>query len=280
VSADCTEQSRFGEELMIAIPIAVMLLFWPSQQSVPSQPGPTREQQLAEAREKYEPTRQAAIRVNELAGSIHSEDDARVFVDAVAEHAGQQSWTTRSIRHRVAHAEYAAVSDPSRLIPEQRIVDIWNAYVRELDAPEETLVTLAEMHNLRDAMYTSSQLMWKRGGFTQQFWTIPNVYALDADGKVASGCRAVEALKILHDMFYFFQNVQSARERVQKGVLVSDLARRSEQSTQPRVAKSQLSASRNTRPVLAAEIRYLQAHSQDDYEHILRRLFGELFPAE
>ncbi|HWW15879.1 MAG TPA: hypothetical protein VN310_14560 [Candidatus Dormibacteraeota bacterium] len=271
---------------MIAMPLAFVVLLAVPQESVPQQQSqPTREQKLEQAREKYEPARQVAIHVNELAGNIHSEADARAFVDAVAERLTgnqHQSWTTRGIRHRVARAEYLAVSDPSQLIPEQRIVDIWNEYVRELDAPGETLVTVAELHNMRDAMYTGSQLMWKKEGFTQQFWTIPNVYGVDADRKVASGCRAVEALKLFHDMFYFFQMVQGARERVQKGILVSDLARQREQSGPPRpqVAKAQLSASRDTKPVLAAEIRYVQAHGEGDYRRLLERLFAELFPSE
>jgi hypothetical protein len=270
---------------MIAIPLAVVMLFGAPQQSgSQQQPELTREQRLEQAREKYEPVRQAAIHVNALAGNIHSEADARAFVDAVAERLTgnqHQSWTTRGIRHRVARAEYLAVSDPSQLIPEQRIVDIWNEYVRELDAPGETLVTVAELHNMRDAMYTGSQLMWKKEGFTQQFWTIPNVYAGEGDGKVATGCRAVEALKLFHDMFYFFQMVQGARERVQKGILVSDLVRR-EQSGPPRpqVAKGQLSVSRDTKPVLAAEIRYVQAHGEGDYRRLLERLFAELFPSD
>jgi len=271
---------------MTPIPLAVVFLFAATQESVPQpQYELTQQQRLEQAREKYEPTRQAAIHVNELAGNIHSEADARNFVDAVAERLTgnqHQAWTTRGIRHRVAHAEYRAAFDAEHLIPEQRIVDIWNEYVRELDSPEETLVTVAELHNLRDAMYTSSRSMWKREGFTQQFWTIPNIYAVDADGRIASGCRAVEALKIFHDMFYFFQTVQGARERVLKGVLVSDLVRQREQGGTPRpqVVKSQLSASRNTNPVLAAENRYVQAHGERDYRRLLERLFAELFPAD
>jgi hypothetical protein len=271
---------------MIAIPLAAALLFAAPQQSVPQQPSDlTQQQRLEQAREKYEPMRQAAIHLNELAGNIHSEADARAFVDSVAERLTgnqHQSWTTRGIRHRVAHAEYIAVSEPAQLIPEQRIVDIWNQYVRELDAPEATLVTVSELHNMRDAMYTGSRSLWRREGFTQQFWTIPNLYAVDADGKVASGCRAVEALKLFHDMFYFFQNVQRARERVAKGVLVSDLARQREQHgpPTPQVVKSQLSASRDTKPVLAAEIRYVQAHGERDYQRLLERLFAELLPTD
>jgi hypothetical protein len=270
---------------MVGIPLALALLFAAPQESAPpQQPEPTSQQRLEQAREKYEPARQAAIHVNGLAGNIRSESDARAFVDAVAEQFTQHeylSWTTRGIRHRIAHAEYEAVVDPSRLIPEQRIVNIWNEYVRELDAPAETLVSVAELHNLRDALYTSNQSLWKRQGFTQSLWTIPNIYALDADGKVANGCRALEALRLLHDMFYF-QSVRRARERVQKGVLVSDLASSVQQNaaSRPTTARIEIKASRDPNPLMAAVNRYLQAHSQRDYRHLLERLFAELFPTE
>jgi len=276
---------------MIPIALAAVLLLAAPQQTDPSsvlKSDLTREQRLEQAREKYEPTRLAAVHMNDLAGATHSEADARAFIDEVAERLGENqhhtylSWTTRSIRHRVAHAEFEAVSDPARLIPEQRIVDVWNEYVRELDAPEETLLTVAELHNLRDATYTSVQFMWKRGGFTQQLWTIPSIYAVGADGKVASGCRAVETLKILHDMFYLFQNVRAARERVQKGVLASDLARQREQqrTDRPPVTRSRFIVSRDANPLLPAEVRYVQAHGQRDYSRLLERLFEELFPKE
>ncbi len=159
---------------------------------------------------------------------------------------------------------------------------MWNEYVRELDAPEETLITVAELHNLRDALHTGTKSMWKREGITQQFWTIPSIYAVDADGKVASGCRAVEALKILHDMFHTFQMVQGARARVQKGVLVSDMVQPQEQSgiPKPSSARVQIVARQDPKPVLLAEIRYVQAHGEADYTRLMERLFGELFPTD
>jgi|SRR5271155_447215 len=270
---------------MIAIPLVMLFLFCSPQQSgkppdLTSQPSPEQ------AKEQYEANRQVSIHINELAGNIHSEAEARVFVDAVAEHvAGQQLlwWATTSIRHRVAHAEYDAASDPSRLIPEQRIVNVWNEYVRELDAPEEMLVTVAEMHNLRDALYTSNQYMWKNKRFPLSLWIMPNVYAVGSDGKVASGCRAVEALRILYDLSRFFQDLQSARERVRKGVLASDLARQRRQDATPRppIAKSHLwTVSADPNPVRAAEYRYAQAHGGDDYQRLLERLYQELFPTD
>jgi len=274
---------------MNAIPFAVALILIlisiAAQQDVPQQqPDPAQQQKMAEAREQYEAGRQAAVRIDELAGNIRSEDDARLFVDAVAQRLMSdqlQMWTTLGIRHRVAHAEFEAVSNPSHLIPEQRIVDLWNQYVRELDAPEQTLVTLAEVHNLRDAMYTSNRYMWNKERFPQSLWTVPSIYALGADGKVANGCRAVEALKIFHDMFRF-QNLQAARERVQKGILASDLMKQRAQDPKPKPqsVQSHLAISKNANPVLTAEYGYVQAHGERDYQRLLERLFAQLFPAD
>ncbi len=278
---------------MIAIPLVAALLIGSPQQAPPSQPQWTPEQleqirqKQEQFRQQHEPTRQRAIHINDLAGNIHSEADARAYVDAVAEELTghrHMSWTTRSIRHRVAHAEYEAVSDPSRQIPEQRIVDIWNEYVREIDAPAETLVTVAELHNLRDAMYLgASQYRWKRE-VGQSIWTMPNVYALDGDGKVASGCRALEALKIIHDMHDMFQVVRFARERVQNGVLPSEAFQQRHlnpaQPAKPMFSSAELHAISMRNPIPPAAYGYQQEHGEHAYQQLLRRLFAELFPAD
>jgi hypothetical protein len=270
---------------MIAIPLIILILFGAPQQTGQST-DPTAQPSPEQAKATYEAYRQAAIHINELAGNIHSEADARAFVDAVAERVGGKelpSWATASVRDRVAHAEYGAVLDPSKLIPEQRVVNVWNEYVRELDAPEKTLVTVAEVHNLRDAQYSMNKSMWKKEQFPQSLWTMPDVYAVGNDGKVANGCRAVEALRTLHDMFSFFPSVLSARGRVAKGVLVSDLVKQStkEQASRPQAVGSHPgSTSMEAKPVLAAEIRYVQAHGEVDYLLLLERLYEELFPAE
>ena len=278
---------------MIAIPLVAALLLGSPQQADVSQPHWTPEQleqikqKEEQFRRQYEPTRQRAIHINDLAGNIHSEADARAFVDAVAEELTghrHMSWTTRSIRRRVAHAEYEAVSDPSRQIPEQRIVDIWNEYVREIDAPEETLVTVAELHNLRDSLYLgASQYTWKRE-LGQSIWTMPDIYALDADGKMASGCRAVEALKIIHDMHDMFQNVRFARERVQKGVLPSEAFQQRQlnpaQSAKAMFSSGGLFATSIRNPIPPAVYRFQQEHGERAYQQLLRRLFAELFPED
>src|SRR5260370_26854829 len=104
------------------------------------QESPKPEEQAAAQRQaslRYEGYRQAAIRMNDLAAHINSEADARAFVDAVADMFADSlppSWATGVIRRRIAHAEYEAVSDPLRQIPEQRIADVWHTYVREVGA--------------------------------------------------------------------------------------------------------------------------------------------------
>ena len=82
-------------------------------------------------------------------------------------------WATNTLRDRLALAEYQSAIDPTKLISEQRIADAWNKYVREIGAPEEALVNIAEIHNLRDAFYVEAQLLWSRG--SQSIWTMPDI---------------------------------------------------------------------------------------------------------
>ncbi len=271
---------------MFAILLAALLPF-----AEPQQPKltPQQQQKIEQAKASFEIHRQAALRLNEMAQNIHSEADARKFVDGVEEelfgHGGPiqsklRSFITRSMRRRVAHAEFAAVSDPADLIPEQRVVEVWNEYIREIGAPEDTLVTVAEVHNLRDGMYTGSQRMWNRGGFGQSLWLIPGIYALDGDGRVAGGCRAIEALKILHDMENSFIAVQSARERVQRGVLFSDWVKQPQlDADQPTKTVVLVSQSVPLDLISSCARRYSQEHGQKAYNELMDRLFRELFPA-
>src|SRR5882762_9807816 len=182
----------------------------------PQQESPKPEELTAarrEARLRYERFRQESIRVNELAAHIGSEADARAFVDAVADMFADSlppSWATRGIRERIAHAEYEAVSDPLRQIPEQRVADVWNKYVREIGASEEAVVTAAEIHSMRDGTFAVVQVMWSRG-MNQSAWTMPSIFAVGVDGKVAEGCRAVEAIRVIHDLDELFDNLRGAR---------------------------------------------------------------------
>lgn len=119
--------------------------------------------------------RQLTVEMNDLAGRIHSDADANALVDKIAEiftDALPPAWVTHGIRQRLAHAEYQAVSDPLRQIPEQRIADVWNEYVHEIGASDEALIAPAELHYLRDAHFAVAQLSWPRG---QNIWTVSTI---------------------------------------------------------------------------------------------------------
>ena len=234
------------------------------------------------AKNEYERHKETAIRINELAGRIHSEADANALVSEIAGLLAQAlppAWASSGIRQRVAHAEYEAVGNPAKLIPEQRVVDVWNQYVKEIGAPDEATVSVAEIHNLRDASYTVAQLMWASGH--QTMWTMPNLYALGPDGKVADGCRALEALRVIHDLDGLFQNLRGARDRLQRGIVPSEEIKKRLGEPNPQAHDAfRLEAHKDTNPILPAERRYVQERGRKAYAQLLARLFEELFPTE
>lgn len=246
-----------------------------SQQATAASPS----QLPPELRARIERNRQTAIEINDLAAGIHSEADAKFLVDKIADVFADNlppSWMTSGIRQRLAHAEYEAVSDSSRLIPEQRIADVWNEYIREIGASDEALVTISELHNLRDADFASAQYLWSRG---QSIWTVSTIYALGADGKVAEGARPIEALRIFYDLDMMFDNLRAARERIRKGVLVSDeIRKRLENPPATLKATARLEMRAVNNPVWPAEHRYVLRHGPFVLNGFMEKLFDELFP--
>lgn len=247
-----------------------------SQQGIVTSPN----QLPPELRARIERDRQTSVEINDLAGRIHSEADAKALVDKIAEMFADSlppSWMTRGVRQRLAHAEYEAVSDPMRLIPEQRIADVWNKYVREIGAPDEALITVAELHNLRDADFATAQLLWSRG---QNIWAVSSIYALDSHGKVADGARPIEALRILYDLDMLFDNLRAARARVRKGVLISDeIRKRQENPPASQKATAHLETRALNNPIWLAERRYIQQHGPYVLNGVMEELFDELFPS-
>ena len=308
---------------MFAIPLLALMLVGAPQESPASTSAPTppvavktaprltpeQQEQIKQKEEQFrlsrEPERKEAVRINDLAANIHSEADARKLVNAVAEvltHHRHLFWAAQKFRHRVARAEYAAVSDPSGLIAEDRIVGVWNDYVREIDAPEEALITVAELHNFRALDFHFSQHNWERET-TQSLWSIPNIYAVDSSGSLAERCRALEALKLvnnLHEQFFrlHFARQQSTATTSEPGMEPKKLAapaiRRGRIATSgiattgiaTRTATGNIASTNATHiqryqdPIRPAVARYQQEHGQQEYDQLVRRLFDELYPAE
>jgi len=263
--------------IALSLVFAMMLAARPQNATTDSQ---TTMQQRAH--DEYERHKQAAIRINALAEQIHSEADAAALVSEIASIFDKElpsAWARNIVRQRIAHAEWESVRNPAKLISEQRIVDVWNEYIREIGAPEEALVTTAEVHNMRDADLTVAQLLWARG--SQTIWTMPSVYAVGTDGKVADGCRAVEAIRVLHDLASLFQNLLGARGRVRMGIVASEEAKKRMGDSTPRPqSTTRLEAHLDSNPIRPAEQHYLQEHGSNAYNHLLSHLFDELFPSE
>ena len=97
--------------------------------------------------------------------------------------------------------------------------------MEKIGAPQESFITPAELHTLRDSQYVSSQELWVRG--LQNMWSMPNIYALGPDGKVAGGCRALEALRVLWDVYSQPDNLRGIRDMTRKGAMLSDTIKNS-----------------------------------------------------
>jgi hypothetical protein len=259
-----------------AVSVLVLLLipFW---QQWP--PGPEdldrMRQQAQEAAAKY---REQAIGLNELAGQIRTESDARKLVDGVADVLADvlpQPWATKELRARVAHAEFKTAT--GRLMAEERIADLWNQYVREIGAPEETLVTATEIHSLRDLKYASAKMMWSRD-WNKSLWTMPDIYALGPDGKVAKGCRALEAVAVFYDLDHRIDSLRVARKYIESGTSASDEIQRA-QERKSSIDRAELRVETRVvkldSPVQDAERLFVENQGRTAMYLLLRRLADE-----
>lgn len=269
--------------------IAVALLpicFLTAQQPIPPssqqasregfrQPSPEAMRKIAEMRQRM---RANAIAINDLAGHIQSLDDARKLVDLVAGEFAKElppKWAKKSMRNRIARAEYEAAYDPGSLIPEQRVADAWNDYAQKIGAPPEYYVAAAEIHTMRDSYYVDSQISWARG--FQDIWTVPNIYAVGQDGKVANGCRALEAINILWQVANQPELLRGTRELTKKGRLMSDMYKNPTKPPAPGSEKSYVTfrvAPPN--PVEQAAVRYMHEHGERGLNSAIEGLLKNL----
>jgi hypothetical protein len=237
----------------------------------------------AEANRKSAEHREQSIQMNELAAHIGSEADSEKLVDQLAALLKDElppAWATDSVRQRLAWAEYKSATDASSLIPEERIAEVWNRYVREIGAPDEAIVTVAEIHNLRDAQYASGQMSWARD-INRSIWTMPNIVAVGNNGKVANGCRALEAIRVLYSMRLIFENVRRARKQVEEGVVFSDeLAKRASSQSASVQHRARLTATLDKNPIYPAEQGYLRERGSAALDRLLTTLFSQLLPDE
>ena len=219
--------------------------------------------------------------INDLAGHVQTLDDARKLVDLTADEFSKElppRWATWSIRRRIARAEYESAAAPGVLIPEQHVADAWNDYLEKIGAPQESYVTAAEIHALRDSYYVTSQITWARGN--QNIWTVPNIYALGPDGKVANGCRALEVLKMLWQLGNQPELLPGTRELIKKGELWSDMYENPSKPPAPGSEKGYVSVTTRMappNPVQEAALRYMKEHGARGLNSAIEGLLKDLF---
>jgi hypothetical protein len=234
---------------------------------------------MRQATERRQRLRAHAIAINDLAGHIQSPGDAHQLVDLVAAEFSKDlppKWATRSIRNRIARAEYEAAYDPGALIPEQHIADVWNDYLQKIGAPQESHVTAAEIHTLRDSYYVSAQLSWAHDN--QNVWTVPNIYAVGQDGKVANGCRALEVLNILWQLGNQPDALQNTRALIKEGQFLSDQFKNPSKPPAPGSVKSFVTFRlMPPNPVQQAALRYMRDHGVRALNGAIQGLVQELF---
>ena len=232
----------------------------------------------------YEMHRQQAIRMNEIAGHITSPQDAQRLVDMIARMFADglpPDWATRSIRKQIARVEYESATNPAKLIPEQQVADAWNRFITEIGAPEESRVSAEEIHYLRDGTYTTARLLWPRKE-VQTIWTMPAIYSAEPDGRVADGCRALEAIRTLHDLAYQPANLEWARERARKGILFSEVIRQ-EQKQRSGTGRSYGRVEVHVappNPVMIAAKRYVQERGESAMARALEQLLSDALGLE
>jgi hypothetical protein len=221
------------------------------------QPSPEVMRKIAEQRRTMEAHANA---INDIADNIHSTDDALQLVGLVAAEFSADlppRWVTGSVRKRIAHAEYESATNPGALIPEQRIADVWNDFVKRIGAPQETTLAAADVHYLRDAQYVSARIFWVR---EKDVWTIPGVFAVGPDGSIANGSRALEAIRLLWLLGSNEDDFAGIHAAAQKGVLFSDLIKQQAKSGSGQGQGKVLIARMVSYPVQQAAFRYQRDH--------------------
>jgi len=271
---------RFAVALL---PICFLSAQQPDPQAPPQtnrggfrQPSP---EALRQATERWREMREHANAINDLASHIQSLDDARKLVDLAAAEFSKElppRWATRSIRKRIARAEFESAAEPGALIPDQHVADVWNDYIQKIDAPQESYVTAAEIHTLRDSYYVSAQLSWARGN--QNIWTVPNIYAIGPDGKVANGCHALEALNILWELANQPEALTSTREMLSKGQQLSDMYKNPSKPPVPGSVTGSVSfRMMPPNPVEQAALHYARDHGMRALNSAIEGLLKDFF---
>jgi hypothetical protein len=118
-------------------------------------------------------------------GHIRAEADARAYVEALVKRWDPNETNPHldEFEERLAQAEYAAVRDPNKLIPESQVAKTFNRLMDEWEMPAWTRVAMPELHAFRISYVLT---------------VYPRSVVRLPDKSIAPSCRPTEALFLLH----------------------------------------------------------------------------------
>jgi len=111
---------------------------------------------------------------------------------------------------------------------------------------------------------------------------VPAIYAAEPDGRLADGCRAIEAIRILHDLAYEPENLEWARERARAGILFSDVLKQ-EQNKPPTGQHAYGRVTVRTappNPIMIAGTQYVQERGERAMARAIEQLVTEALGPE
>jgi hypothetical protein len=120
---------------------------------------------------------------------IRTEADARAYVEALVKRWDPNETNPHlpEFKEQLTQAEYAAVRNPERRIPESQVAKTFNRLMDEWQMPGWTRISVPELHAFR--------IIYASGVYPRSVARLP-------DRSIAPGCRPTEALFLL-DMLNF-----------------------------------------------------------------------------
>lgn len=116
-------------------------------------------------------------------GHIQTEADARAYIETLVKRWGPKETNYPDLIDRLARAEYAAVRNPARLIPESQVAKAFNLLMDKWEMPSWTRISVPELHAFR---------------ISYALTVYPRSVARLPDQSIAPSCRPSEALFLLH----------------------------------------------------------------------------------
>ena len=118
---------------------------------------------------------------------IRTEADARAYVEALVKRwwGNETNPSLAEFEERLTQAEYAAVRDPKKLIPESQVAKVFNGLMNEWQMPRWTRISVADLHAFRTV-------------YAQAIY--PRSIARLPDESIAPSCRPTEALFLLNTL--------------------------------------------------------------------------------